>query len=379
MAATTVREQAQRQRAPRGVRRPRSQRRLTPQAARRGLYADRWVPGYYIALKRELDRMVRETARDAAIGMDSGSSLSGKIGWVMALEEVKRRWLVPLVAQGYDLAGAEVSAAAVAALPKTVDDYIEEAAMLMKQGARRRAVPRGYTPPEPEELAGENVFTSPVRVGKPARLTARRTAVSQSDSFLLHGKFTDIERWIETTSVAEIAKQKALLAEVWAAAEASRDPETGAAWTPKRVSKEILDVGLTKDKTRAAMLARTGTIWAMNEGAQQRYDAAGVAAMSWWTVSDDARCPWCARMHGRTVRTNSPFRKRGEPLPARFPLAGGGFRTRHLKMPFEIQHPPLHPNCRCTVIPIVTPQQAQEIVPLPREVPKPTRAGTPTL
>ncbi len=343
MPRVTARERAERKRTPRGVRRPPTQQRLTPQAARRGLYADRWVPGYYSALRRALDRMVRETAAVAAAGMDSGVALSGKYSWVVTLEEVKQKWLVPLIVQGYDLAGGEVTSAAVAALPKSVEECIEEAMLfLAKARAARQRTP--YVPPEPEELAGEGVFTGPIRVGRPPRLSRRRTSVDQSGDFLLHGRFTDIDRWIETTSVAEVATQKALLAEIWAAAEASRDPETGVAWTSARISKEILDVGLAKDKARANMLARTGTIWAMNEGAQQRYSAAGVTVMAWYTVVDDARCPWCRQMHGRKVGTNDPFWKRGADFGVRVPLAGGGFSTRRMKMPFNVQHPPLHPN-----------------------------------
>jgi len=281
---------------------PAARRRAPPSATMRARWADRWLPRYRLALLKVLRAMSRSVASRARTG---GRRTMATGPWVKAMVKAKRSMVYLMVGQGFDLAAAEVALAQRHAKQ-------EAARKLVDVGRRATFAPGG--------------------------------SVTLSNEFLLEGKFTDIDLWVNTTSAAEVATRKAMLLEVWAAAEASRDPETGAAWTPREIAKAIQDWGVEHDPARANMLARTGTVWAMNEGAQQRYAAAGVPAMQWWTVSDAARCVFCEGMHGKIVKTSKPFWTAGSKFGVKVPKTGGGVRVRSLQLPFEVQHPPLHPN-----------------------------------
>jgi hypothetical protein len=97
------------------------------------------------------------------------------------------------------------------------------------------------------------------------------------------------------------------------------------------------------------MLAHTGAIWSYNEGAVQRYQADGIAVVEWLTSEDDLRCEACAEMNGKRIETGDAFVASGDSFAGiKIPTGTRGF---------DVRHPPLHPNCRCTLIPIVDARQ----------------------
>ncbi len=71
---------------------------------------------------------------------------------------------------------------------------------------------------------------------------------------------------------------------------------------------------------RAQTIARTETIRAFNTGAWSRYQAAGFQRWQWLTAADERVCPICGPRDGNVY-------------------------------PASAEKPPLHPNCRCTLIP----------------------------
>lgn len=83
-------------------------------------------------------------------------------------------------------------------------------------------------------------------------------------------------------------------------------------------------------KARATVIARTETIRASNEGALAGYKASGVVdGKEWLTAEDDKVTPECAENGAAGVL----------PLDGAFPSGD--------------QCPPTHPNCRCTISPVV--------------------------
>jgi len=134
--------------------------------------------------------------------------------------------------------------------------------------------------------------------------------------------------------------------------------EAIAGLTPQEVARRILRAGLASadprinSKARSTMLARTYNIWAYNEGAILSYAAHGVGSVEWLVTNDDKLCQFCMTMEietnqgnkGREVGTGNAFAKRGS-------LQGVDGGT--LRLPFNVTHPPLHPNCRCTVVPVL--------------------------
>lgn len=115
--------------------------------------------------------------------------------------------------------------------------------------------------------------------------------------------------------------------------------------------REAIEEGLSNDSiaarlresygfstARATLIARTETLRASNEGALQGYKASGVVnAKEWLTAEDDKVTPDCMANQGAGAI----------PLDAAFPSG---------------EHaPPDHPNCRCTILPVVDWTKADNI------------------
>ncbi len=112
------------------------------------------------------------------------------------------------------------------------------------------------------------------------------------------------------------------------------------------IRKRISEVFDKASRYQAATIARTETIWAFNEGAVQGYIQSGIVSRKeWLTAADDRLCAWCAEMNGRTVEVTRAFIEKGEGLEV------GGLRMETDYT--DIGHPPLHSNCRCTIIPVL--------------------------
>lgn len=107
----------------------------------------------------------------------------------------------------------------------------------------------------------------------------------------------------------------------------------------KGVFKEATDV-------RALRIARTETLKAANRGTLEAYVQSGVVVgKEWFTALDEGVCQWCGPMHGKVQKVQDEFFFKGETYIGK----NGGV----LKLDFEgVPTPPLHPNCRCTLVPI---------------------------
>jgi SPP1 gp7 family putative phage head morphogenesis protein len=104
-------------------------------------------------------------------------------------------------------------------------------------------------------------------------------------------------------------------------------------------------------RAKAERVVRTETIWAHNEGTVIAWKDSGVVtAVKWDTVPDDRRCPYCKSMHGKQKSLDGTWFDKGESLT----VTGDAGNPITLKFGYEsIVHPPLHPNCRCQLIPII--------------------------
>lgn len=78
---------------------------------------------------------------------------------------------------------------------------------------------------------------------------------------------------------------------------------------------------------RSVLAARTETIDAANRGHLLAYGEAGVQWKEWLTALDEVTCEDCLVADGQQAHLNMPF-------------------------PAGVDVPPLHPNCRCTVLPV---------------------------
>jgi len=105
--------------------------------------------------------------------------------------------------------------------------------------------------------------------------------------------------------------------------------------------KERLNELYGLSKAKAEQVARTEILKASNKGWIEGARQSGVVEGKQWLAYVDQRCcPECASMDGVTMALDTGFStKGGEEL---FDYTGDA-----------LQHPPLHPDCRCTLVAIV--------------------------
>jgi hypothetical protein len=115
--------------------------------------------------------------------------------------------------------------------------------------------------------------------------------------------------------------------------------------TGRDVSDLLEDIGL--DPSRSETIARTESARAYSDGQISAWEDSGVVKGKKWLISPQA-CEFCVAaqaMYGSTsVSLDSNFFENGAILTAK----SGSTMTLDFD---DITGPPLHPNCRCTIIP----------------------------
>lgn len=259
-------------------------------AVMRAAFADRMYPKLRAAIRAELEREVHEFAR---LGKAKApDSLIRK--WAKRIDSAIRSMITSMAAHGWELAGQEI-----------------------------KHVERSLGKSDSNSFKGKSLV------------------VHDRDNFLTKADFSKIDQWISSTKESASNTSAKTLSKIFT--DAAED-----GLTPLEISKKILEAGVTRSDTRSKMLAHTGSIWSYNEGATQRYKDAGVTVIEWLTADDDLACPFCAEMNGKRIETGDAFFKSGDKF---------SFEDQVLEIPsgargFDVRHPPLHPNCRCTVVPI---------------------------
>ena len=121
--------------------------------------------------------------------------------------------------------------------------------------------------------------------------------------------------------------------------------------------RDRIQAALKVAESRAELIARTEVLKASNRGVLIGMQQSGVVEGKEWSSAGDKRvCPRCAEMDGATMPLDKPFFKLGEAhtfhgtdeTPA--PTDAGLTDVFDYE---EIQHPPLHALCRCTLLAIL--------------------------
>lgn len=100
-------------------------------------------------------------------------------------------------------------------------------------------------------------------------------------------------------------------------------------------------------KSQVQRIVRSEVLRASNLGQMDAYKASGVVSgMQWLTAPGSRTCEYCAPLNGKTVKLNQSFFKKGESWL-------GDAETPLVLDYTTIKTPPLHPNCRCTIIPVL--------------------------
>lgn len=123
------------------------------------------------------------------------------------------------------------------------------------------------------------------------------------------------------------------------------------AWSLNETRDQLLGKFRDWDQKRATMVARSETIRASNAGALFSYQEAGIEWVEWIAAEGDA-CPFCRQLHGTILPAGETFVNVGGTVDAE---QDGVLRS--YKNTYEpVNYPPLHPNCRCTIVPSEGPQ-----------------------
>ena len=99
---------------------------------------------------------------------------------------------------------------------------------------------------------------------------------------------------------------------------------------------------------RAERIARTESIHAGAFASNEAWRQSGeVEAKEWYTTQDELVCPYCEEMDGTIIDLGDSYFDKGDELE----VSGGN----PLKLDYEqVEHPPLHSNCRCIELPILS-------------------------
>jgi SPP1 gp7 family putative phage head morphogenesis protein len=158
-----------------------------------------------------------------------------------------------------------------------------------------------------------------------AHVPAKRLAVDLDSPELASARLrVPITRWIQMTcdlnSQSDVRRVVAL------------QRRAAMEWlTVDQIAREIRQVGIVQSAARAESLSRTVTIYAYNEGSFRSYKDAGAQGVEWLVTEDDVTCEECMALDGKRIGFDGEF------------VADG----------ISPQHPPLHPRCRCSLIPVI--------------------------
>ena len=111
----------------------------------------------------------------------------------------------------------------------------------------------------------------------------------------------------------------------------------------KRIDDVYKTAGLGKDGYRSERVARTEAIRSNNHATQETYKQLGTINKEWFT--NPGACALCTPFEGRVVGVGQNFLMKGE----EYTDADGNARTNNYE---DVQHPPLHPQCRCVILPV---------------------------
>ena len=123
--------------------------------------------------------------------------------------------------------------------------------------------------------------------------------------------------------------------------------------TTTEIRKRVLDnvFGSQITRNRAEMIARTESARAMMAGTEEAWKSAEVVTGKEWNGASDM-CEFCQAMNNKFgpgtggVSLGGTFVKQGTTVTG---VDGGTLGTDYGAIPY----PPIHPNCRCDLIPVI--------------------------
>jgi len=115
--------------------------------------------------------------------------------------------------------------------------------------------------------------------------------------------------------------------------------------TLRDTTKKIEGFYSSSEKFRAERIARTETLDASTEATLEAYRQTGFVVKKEWFANPGA-CQFCQAIHGTVLGLETTYLEPGQSISG---TEGGIYNIDY----DSVEGPPLHPNCTCTVIPVV--------------------------
>jgi hypothetical protein len=200
------------------------------------------------------------------------------------------------------------------------------------------------------------ILFDPFKRGGDAALRDVPTSAQERSAYQAIVKAFELPEWIEAPEVLEAIKAQAyeFSAEVVGAIEEDVNgiiktimaENVGA--SPAVIKKAITErfAGYLAGSD-ALRIARTETARSVTLGSISAWDETGVVIAKEWDATNDS-CPFCQAMDGQIVELDAPYFEKGRAMTVEF-----RGRDISMSMGMTVAGPPLHPNCRCALKPVV--------------------------
>lgn len=121
--------------------------------------------------------------------------------------------------------------------------------------------------------------------------------------------------------------------------------------TPQQLQARVSKVFGASSTRRAWLIAQTESANAQNYGDVEAWKQTGVVeAKEWFSAGDGVVCGFCQEMDGRVLPLRETFFKQGDQAS----FVDDKDKTHVMNLNYrEIGHPPLHPDCRCVLLPVL--------------------------
>lgn len=119
----------------------------------------------------------------------------------------------------------------------------------------------------------------------------------------------------------------------------------------QKLQARVSDVFGTASTSRALLIAQTECALAMSYADEEAWTQTGVVeAKEWFTAEDSSVCGFCAEMDGKIVSLGENFYNLGD----RVEYTDSKGHNHTMKLDYRpIGEPPIHPGCRCTLLPVL--------------------------
>ncbi|WP_231454656.1 phage minor head protein [Arthrobacter sp. AK04] len=105
---------------------------------------------------------------------------------------------------------------------------------------------------------------------------------------------------------------------------------------------------------RADLIASTEVARAQSYADVQAWGQSGVVeAKEWYTAHDEHQCPFCSAMDGKIINLEENYFDKGDQQIAEGTNRNGDRKVQTYNHSYDhVLGPPLHPRCRCTLLPV---------------------------